>query len=293
LRVVTSLATEDCRLAGDTPRLTQVFWNLLHNAAKFTPDGGTIIVRSRREPAAEQGPDWLVVEVSDTGIGIEDNTLTHIFDPFDQGSPETASRYGGLGLGLAICKTIVQMHGGSLDALSSGRNQGATFIVRLPVTDLPAAAAREPSLSAQSGAWATDSPHILLVEDHADTAAAMADLLRGLGYEITVATSVAEGLAAAEQCQAGRKIDLVVSDLGLPDGTGLDLMRTLAQRYQLRGIALSGYGMEEDLQNSRDAGFEKHLTKPVSLQALETALRGVLEPQPSLPYPSLPRGERE
>jgi CheY-like chemotaxis protein len=204
--------------------------------------------------------------------------MTHIFDAFDQGSPGTTSRFGGLGLGLAICKTIVEMHGGSLDVCSPGRNRGSTFTVRLPATEPPAAAPKEAVPHPESRA--AGSPHILLVEDHADTAEAMAELLRGLGYEITVAGSISAALAAAERCQSGRKIDLVVSDLGLPDGNGLDLMRTLVERYGLRGIALSGYGMEGDVQNSRDAGFERHITKPVSLQALETALRAVLSPYP-------------
>jgi len=276
LQVVTALATADCRLAGDAPRLTQVFWNLFHNAAKFTPEGGALTVSSRREPAAAPGTDWLVVEISDTGIGIEEDTMVHIFDAFDQGSPGTTSRFGGLGLGLAICKTIVEMHGGSLDVFSAGRNRGSTFTVRLPATEPPAATPKEAVPNQHPEPRAAGSPHILLIEDHVDTAEAMAELLRGLGYEITVAGSVSAALAAAESCQSGQRIDLVVSDLGLPDGNGLDLMRVLATRHGLRGIALSGYGMEMDIQHSREAGFERHLTKPVSLQALQTALQAVL-----------------
>jgi CheY-like chemotaxis protein len=115
------------------------------------------------------------------------------------------------------------------------------------------------------------------VEDHADTAEAMAELLKGLGYQVTVAATVAGGLEAAERAgEDGGRIDLVVSDLGLPDGSGLDLMRLLSQRYGLRGIALSGYGMEDDLQKSREAGFEKHVTKPVSLQTLQAVLQETL-----------------
>jgi PAS domain S-box-containing protein len=278
LRLVTHLSSGDCLLTGDAPRLTQVFWNLLHNAVKFTPQGGALTVRSRKEPASGQGLGWFVVEIADTGIGIEPDTLGHIFDAFDQGAPGTASRFGGLGLGLAISKAIVEMHGGSLVAVSGGKGQGATFTVRLPVTDLPVAAGRAASDSPDPGVRASGSPHILLVEDHADTAEVMATLLRGLGYEITVAATMAEALAAAEQAQGldGGRIDLVVSDLGLPDGSGLDLMRTLASRYGLRGIALSGYGMEDDLQKSREAGFEQHVTKPVSLQTLQTALQTAL-----------------
>ncbi len=272
LRLATDLDAADLRLWADAPRLTQVFWNLLHNAAKFTPKGGTITVRCWREGGAEEPGGWLNVEVSDTGMGIEPDTLEHIFEAFDQGQPGITRRFGGLGLGLAISKAIVEMHGGSLAAASSGRDQGATFTVRLPLPggDLPLPAPSQPPIAVAG--LPDRSLRLLLVEDHVDTAEAMADLLRTLSYDVTVAGSVAAGLAAAEAIQ-GAGIDLVVSDLGLPDGSGLDLMRELSRRYGLRGIALSGYGMEEDLRNSRAAGFERHLTKPVSLQELEAALR--------------------
>lgn len=271
LRIVTEHCRGGCLLLADTPRLTQVFWNLLHNAAKFTPNEGTITVRTRREG------DWVLVEVADTGMGIGAEALEHIFNAFDQGRPGMAGRFGGLGLGLAISKAIIEMHGGNLTASSDGRDQGATFTARLPwsaglTLELPAAA---PSLEPRS--TSSGSPHLLLIEDHADTAEAMAELLQGLGYRVTLADSVAAGLEAAERASGdGGRIDLVVSDLGLPDGSGLDLMRLLSSRYGLRGIALSGYGMEDDLQKSREAGFERHVTKPVSLQALEAALQETL-----------------
>ncbi|HWM89999.1 MAG TPA: ATP-binding protein [Thermoanaerobaculia bacterium] len=258
------LAAEDHHLWGDAPRLTQVFWNLLNNAVKFTPEGGTIAVRSRHEPA------WITVEVSDTGVGIDPEVLPRIFDAFEQGEESVTRRYGGLGLGLAISKAIVELHGGSIAVRSEGRDRGTTFSVQLPVgpwraeTLSAAAEAAEPrSVSARL--------RVLLVEDHSDTAAALAELMRLHGHEVRVAGTLAQALAAAEQ----GGLDLVVSDLGLPDGNGQDLMRQLAQRFGLRGIALSGYGMEEDLRRSREAGFELHLTKPVNLEALETAIQRV------------------
>ena len=218
-----------------------------------------------------------VVEVSDTGMGIEAEALGHIFDAFDQGRPGMARRFGGLGLGLAISKAIIEMHGGSLTASSDGRNQGATFTVRLPLSDVPAPAFSKPVPSPEPRSAYPGSPHLLLIEDHFDTAMAMAELLKGLGYQVTLAASVAAGLEAAERARGdGGRIDLVVSDLGLPDGSGFDLMRLLSSRYGLRGIALSGYGMEDDLQKSREAGFEKHVTKPVSLQALQAVLQETL-----------------
>ncbi len=270
LRIGTELSSEDCFLMADPPRLTQVFWNLLHNAAKFTPEGGTIAVRMRRN---EEG---CVVEVADSGMGIEAEALEHIFDAFDQGRPGMARRFGGLGLGLAISKAIVEMHGGSLTASSGGRNQGATFTVRLPASVVPASAFAQAAPSPQPRGAGSGSPHLLLVEDHADTAEAMAELLQSLGYRVTTAATVAAGLEAAARADRDGGIDLVVSDLGLPDGSGLDLMRLLSNRYGLRGIALSGYGMEDDLQKSREAGFEKHVTKPVSLQTLQAVLQETL-----------------
>jgi two-component system CheB/CheR fusion protein len=273
LRLSLDLAEEDYSVWADTPRLTQVFWNLFSNAVKFTPTGGAIAVRSWREQAPA-GPT-LVVEVEDTGIGIEPEVLSGIFDAFQQGELAITRRFGGLGLGLAISKAIVELHGGGLAATSAGRGRGAKFSVRLPVGDLPLSRevarpgpARE--VPALQPAAEVRPLRILLVEDHADTAEAMADLLREMGHEVMVAGTVAGGLAAAEG-QAGR-FDLVLSDLGLPDGTGLDLMAELHGRYGVRGIALSGYGMEEDVRKSLEAGFDRHLTKPVNLQALQTAI---------------------
>jgi two-component system CheB/CheR fusion protein len=273
LRLSLDLAEEDYSVWADTPRLTQVFWNLFSNAVKFTPPGGVITVRAWREGGA--GPQ-LVVEVEDTGIGIEPDVLSGIFDAFQQGELAITRRFGGLGLGLAISKAIVELHGGNLSAMSGGRGHGSKFAVRLPVGDLRALREAERSSPAREVPAPGPEPEIpplriLLVEDHADTAEAMADLLREMGHEVTVAGSVADGLAAAEG-QAGQ-IDLVLSDLGLPDGTGLDLMSELHDRYGVKGIALSGYGMEEDVRKSLEAGFDRHLTKPVNLQALQTAIQ--------------------
>jgi two-component system CheB/CheR fusion protein len=293
LRLVLDLTREDHAVWADTPRLTQVFWNLFSNAVKFTPAGGAITVRSSREESA--AGRQLLVEVADTGIGIEPDVLADIFDAFQQGEQTITRRFGGLGLGLAISKAIVELHGGSLTAASDGLGRGAVFSVRLPVGELrpaepaesrPAAAvASTPVPPPESGASEINTANaanaakagalrILLVEDHADTAEAMADLLRDLGHRVTVACCVTEALAAAERHAQDGGLDLVVSDLGLPDGTGLDLMAKLRGRYGVRGIALSGYGMEEDVRKSLAAGFERHLTKPINLQALQTAIQG-------------------
>ena len=274
LRLAVELETGDHRIWADPPRLIQVFWNLLKNAVKFTPEEGTIRVRSRREEAP--GGARLVIEIADTGIGIEPDVLPRLFQGFEQGSRTITRRFGGLGLGLAISKAIVDLHGGRLAAASEGRGRGALFTLDLPVGELPAAATA--GGAAATAAGGTAGPlRILLVEDHADTAEALADLLRLIGHEVRVAGSVASGLAAAavEMESAAGGFDLVVSDLGLPDGSGQDLMRELVRRYGWKGIALSGYGMEEDVRRSREAGFARHLTKPVDLEALRAAIRQV------------------
>jgi two-component system CheB/CheR fusion protein len=269
LSFVVDLCPEDHRVWADASRLTQVFWNLLNNAVKFTPEGGTVSVRSRHEKTPNP---CLIVEISDTGIGIEPEALKNIFDAFNQGQRGTARRFGGLGLGLAISKAILELHGGGLTAASAGKGRGALFTVCVPIGELPA---QEIPLRESSGELRSpqpDSPlHILLVEDHPDTAEAMAELLRAVGHQVETAGSVAQALATAANGTGG--FDLVVSDLGLPDGSGLDLMRELSARYGWKGIALSGYGMEEDVRQSLEAGFQTHLTKPINVQALKAAIR--------------------
>ena len=279
LRVVTDLAAGEHRVWGDPSRLTQVLWNLLNNAVKFTPAGGTITLRSR------SGPDGLVLEVSDTGVGIDPDVLPHIFDAFEQGRARSPRGTGGLGLGLAISKAIVEMHGGRLAAASPGPGRGAVFMLSLPdllprdpeTGEVPILPGLPPAV--QNPKSEIGNLHILLVEDHADTAEAMAELLRLLGHCVTVAGGVAEAVAAAgiaSTTAADGGLDLLISDLGLPDGSGLDVMRAVARSHGVPGIALSGYGMEEDVCKSLEAGFDRHLTKPVSLQALETAIRQAL-----------------
>ncbi len=264
--VVLDLEEEDHYIWGDAPRLTQVFWNLLNNAVKFTPEGATIRVRSRRET-----PGRFLVEVEDDGVGIDPDVLPRIFDAFEQGEASITRRYGGLGLGLAISRTIAELHGGTISVTSEGRERGTTFSVHLPVgprrIETVEPVVEEPPASSPVPAHL----RILLVEDHSDTADALADLLRIQGHDVQVAGSIEQALDVA----AAAGFDLVVSDLGLPDGSGQDLMRSLSRRYNLRGIALSGYGMEDDVRRSREAGFEQHLTKPVNLQALEAAIQQV------------------
>ena len=265
---------DDLRLLADGPRLTQVFWNLMTNALKFSPDGGAIRIRAHSDPAAGE----IVAEVSDRGIGIDPRRLPLVFNAFEQGQRSITRQYGGLGLGLAITKTIVELHGGRIEASSDGLGQGSTFRLRLPVgaAHLPAPQPERPAAADATDAARDNEErplHILLIEDHLDTADALETLLSVVGHRVTVANNARDALAAAEASQAG--IDLVISDVGLPDISGHELMAELKSRFQLRGIALSGYGMDEDLQRSREAGFERHLTKPVNLERLRNAIREV------------------
>jgi PAS domain S-box-containing protein len=258
LEVVRRFEARHFHVWGDAARLQQVFWNLIKNAVKFTPAGGRIEVASHNPTATR-----LEIVVADTGSGIEPNLLPRIFEAFEQGS---AKRFGGLGLGLAICKRVVDLHHGMITATSDGSGRGAQFTVTLD--------AMETSLLDGPERLLDESPsdvrgaEILLVEDHADTARVLQRILENAGYVVRPADSVAEARRVAEQ----RKVDLVISDLGLPDGNGLELMQHLSQSYGLRGIALSGFGTEEDVTASRAAGFAEHLTKPVDWSQLKLAI---------------------
>lgn len=275
----------DLRLWADAPRLTQVFWNLFKNAVKFSPEGTPVRIRVTRDEPAGQ----LVVEVIDQGIGIEPQRLSHVFDAFEQGQRSITRQYGGLGLGLAISKSIVELHGGRISAQSAGTGHGSTFTVRLPVGAARLETASPPQRTGAVAEAPADSPkngdrplRILLVEDHPDTAEAMETLLSVVGHQVTVAHCASEALTAAAAAQDSHQagdgaasFDLVISDVGLPDVSGHELMTQLKSRFHLRGIALSGYGMDEDIQRSHEAGFERHLTKPVNLQLLQDAIREV------------------
>lgn len=251
---------------ADAARLQQVLWNLLKNASKFTPIGGSIVVQTENPE-----PGRLAVSVTDTGVGIDAEALPRVFDAFEQGGKDVTRQFGGLGLGLAISKGLTEMHGGTLTAHSDGPGKGATFTLMLPTSVVMESKARPECAPGQ--AMATEVNHcLLLVEDHADTAKLMARLLRAYGYEVVVADTLAGALRAAE----AQPFSLVVSDIGLPDGNGLDLMRQLKARHGLSGIALSGFGMERDIRESREAGFDAHLTKPVNLQLLEETVRRLL-----------------
>jgi PAS domain S-box-containing protein len=240
---------------ADPARLQQVFWNLLKNAIKFTPVGGAINVGSEN-PAAGR----LRVRLTDTGIGIPAGILPRIFEPFERGSTTVSPRTSGLGLGLSISRTLVELHGGTIRADSDGEGKGATFTV-----ELAAFVEKAVAVSAQrQAARRARKFSILLVEDHPDTAGALGHLLQEEGHRVTVADSI----AAAVEAFRILPVDLLITDLGLPDGSGHDLLARLREIRPVRGIVLSGYGMDADVAKSKAAGFAHHLTKPVPIGRL-------------------------
>ncbi|HWE95929.1 MAG TPA: PAS domain-containing protein [Tepidisphaeraceae bacterium] len=266
LSVECDLSARRHHVHGDPARLQQIFWNLLNNSWKFTPPGGKLIVRS-----ADVGEDKVSVEVSDSGAGIDPELLPRVFDAFEQGDAIRARKFGGLGLGLAICKALIQAHGGAIRAHSDGLGRGCTFAVELPtVTAVEQAEPARPPQPIAPVERGTEL-RLLLVEDHPATLSVMTKLLRQMGHQVVGAGSVAEGLAAAGK----GPYDLLISDLGLPDGTGHDLMQQLRQTHGLKGIALSGYGMDDDVTRSLESGFAEHVVKPVDFQRLQAVIARV------------------
>ncbi len=274
LKLTLESAARNHHVNADAARLQQVLWNLINNAVKFTPEGGAIHVRTRNDTAPGVPGGRIVIEVADTGIGIEPGILSTIWDPFQQGETAITRRFGGLGLGLAICKGVVEAHGGTLEAVSEGRDRGTTF--RIVLEALPEHAAEvggvQPTASPEADRERPATRRILVVEDEPATLRLMTRLLRGLGHTVTPASTVA---SAFDAYSAG-EFDLVVSDVGLPDGTGLNLMRRIvALRGRIPAIALTGYGMEEDILRSREAGFTAHMTKPIDFTKLEAMIRQI------------------
>jgi len=253
---------------ADPVRLQQVFWNLLKNAIKFTPKGGCVGIRCRRD-----GEHHVIAEVNDSGAGIAPELLPRLFTAFEQGNRLTTRQFGGLGLGLAISKALAELHGGTLTASSQGKDKGATFALRLPL--LPRREAHQPEDRPASATPKPASPlRILMVEDHGDTARIMKRLLSARRHQVELAGDVASGLQLALEGE----FDLVLSDLGLPDGSGYDLIRSLRSKgLRMPAIALSGYGQEKDIQESRDAGFSAHLVKPVNPDRLMEAIARVTQ----------------
>jgi signal transduction histidine kinase len=260
LHLSLDLRAEEHHVAADGPKFQQIIWNLLKNAIKFTRENGTVIISSSNE-----SPGSLTIRVADTGIGIEPEMMKRIFDRFEQGDRSFQRRFGGLGLGLTISKSLAEAHGGTLSVESEGRDHGASFL--LTIKTVPAHERAEAPRATRVDA-SRPPLRILLVDDHADTSAALEKLLRRRGHAVAAAHDMRSAMEAAERDQ----FDLLISDVGLPDGSGLELMTRLRATSGIRGIAISGFGMNGDVEKSMQAGFVEHLVKPVNLEKLEAAI---------------------
>jgi CheY-like chemotaxis protein len=271
LTMISRLAARAHHIDADPARLQQVMWNLLKNAIKFSPTGGKVIIRTRNlDPPEGEDRPRLVIEVIDRGIGINAEALPRIFNMFEQGCPTTGQKFGGLGVGLAISKSIVEHHGGRMAAASAGPGQGTTLSIELPTVAAPV---EVPAVSPPARRVEPAQAHkILLVEDNKDTLRYLSAMLHRRGHSVRTAANVAAAVREAAEAH----VDLLISDIELPDGTGLELMRTLSGMSPVKGIALSGYGTSDDIDQSRSAGFSEHLIKPVEFRRLEQAIQQVM-----------------
>ncbi|HVX85803.1 MAG TPA: CHASE domain-containing protein [Phycisphaerae bacterium] len=289
VRVEKYFDAKEHAVRGDPARLQQVFWNLIKNAVKFTPPGGTIFIRTGNRGRGDgDGAERIAIEVADTGIGVAAEKLPRIFEAFEQADGSITRRFGGLGLGLAITRALVGAHGGRIEANSPGAGQGTTFTVSLPVVKAEAgsaaAAAAGPGgvgAGGAGGAGASGSGRkvdgkrtwrLLVVEDQPDARRGMQMLLEREGYEVRAAATGGEALELARDWP----FDLLVSDIGLPDLSGLELLPRLRALRPAPAIALTGFGMEQDIQRAVEAGFDVHITKPVSFERLRESIGELL-----------------
>ena len=258
LELRSEFAATKVYLQADPARLQQIFWNLIKNAVKFTPHGGKLGIRT-----TNNGDGQFRLEVEDSGCGIDPGVLPRIFHAFEQAG---RTQLGGLGLGLAISKALVEAHHGSISAESQGRDSGATFTALFPTCERNAI---PESSDAPRSTAKRRSVRLLLVEDHEDTNRSLTRMLRRRGYEVHPANDIRSALDIATR----KQFDVLVSDIGLPDGSGIDLLKALRAKRDVFGIALSGYGMEEDIRRSGEAGFSHHLVKPVDLNKLDSIIQ--------------------
>jgi len=276
LQVEFRLRASHTHVEGDPARLQQVFWNLIKNSVKFTPKKGRIVLETVN-PASEE----IEIRITDNGIGIEPEKISKIFNAFEQGQTSITRRFGGLGLGLAISKALIDAHGGKIHVESPGKDRGSTFSLRLKTVPSPAVAgdgAEEgPSATREAEPRTPMLRRVLVVDDHQDTCTGMKMMLERRGYEITVAYSAEQ----AVQKTHNQDFDLLISDIGLPGRSGYELMRELRESKGMPGIALTGFGSEHDISKARAAGFAEHLTKPINFERLQEAIQNLLDLEPT------------
>ena len=260
LNLSTGLEAKRYYILADCIRLQQVFWNLINNAIKFTSQGGQITIRTFNDRGGR-----FHFEIEDTGIGIEPQRLASLFQPFEQADPSVSRQFGGLGLGLAISKRLIDLHHGRIEADSRGRSFGATFKVMLDAQSQGAAAV---GVNHRVRGKTSKPLRILLVEDHKDTRRTLSRLLTHFGHNVVTADNV----EAAMTRMASNNIDAVLCDIGLPDGSGYEVAAQARANGGIKAIALTGFGTEQDVQRSKEAGFDFHLVKPINFQELQKIL---------------------
>ena len=256
LDLVVNFGADRHHVWADAVRLQQVFWNLLNNAVKFSRKSGRITMRTVNEDGR------FVFQITDTGVGIAPEQRDRIFHAFEQGERAIRRKFGGLGLGLTISKRLLELQGGTINVHSDGLNRGASFKLSLATVNSPKVTTVSHSITHHRPAR---SLQLLVVDDHPQTLRVLASLLRKQGHKVLTAECVQTAIKLLED----ERFDGLISDIGLPDGNGCDVMRAAKARQSLVGIALSGFGMEEDVRRSMDAGFDHHLTKPIDFQELE------------------------
>jgi PAS domain S-box-containing protein len=264
LKVSLRLEAREHHIHTDVARLQQVLWNILRNAIKFTENGGAVTIATSNDDRGN-----IDIVVKDTGIGMSAETLSRLFLPFEQADRSRSGRYGGLGLGMAISNALVDLLEGKLIAESEGLGRGSTFTVTFPTAEVPAPAGEPERVRAP----VRGKVKLLLVEDHADTARALVRLLESRGYQVASVGTVASALQAVDH----EEFELVLCDLGLPDGSGLDFIEKLRQKRDTPAVALTGFGMQQDVERAQQAGFDAHLTKPVNIQKLEATIWKLLQ----------------
>jgi CheY-like chemotaxis protein len=273
LDLSTNLQLEPVWVEGDSLRLEQIFANLVDNSLKYSDPGGRIeLAVEVTHPPSDQARREVTVQVKDTGIGIPRERLSDIFEYFVRGEDSLARRTGGLGVGLSLVKSLVELHSGTIEVSSEGPGKGSTFTVRLPLVSEPEASeSMMADQSNTSGDGVQSTPRrILLIDDNQDAAQALAGLLRVFGHEVTIALNGPDGLETASTFSP----EVVFVDIAMPEMDGYEVARQLRRRAgpRIKLLALSGYGRDEDRARSLDAGFDMHLIKPIDANRLTALL---------------------
>ena len=277
IRIASRLDPMASAMVGDPDRLQQVVWNLVSNAVKFTPKDGRVEVELARVDTHAR------LRVRDTGKGIQPAFLPHVFDRLRQADSTSTRAHGGLGIGLAIVRHLVELHGGTVAAESGGEGEGATFTVELPISATPGTQRAAPEAAARDeGAVRLDGVRVMVVDDEADTRDLLSFSLRNYGAEVRALGSASEALAAIQQ----DKPDVLVSDIGLPGDDGYALIRKVRALDEESGgrvpaAALTAYAKDEDRHRAIAAGFQAHVTKPVELAELASVVASLAGREPA------------